>query len=27
VLLCWWPSDENGMPHAMMGMFRFINLR
>lgn len=19
--LCWWPSDETGMPHAMMGMW------
>jgi len=26
-LLCWWPSDETGMPHAMMGMYRLINLR
>lgn len=27
VLMCWWPSDESGMPHAMMGMYRMINLR
>ncbi len=27
VLICWWPSDENGMPHALMGMYRMINLR
>ena len=26
-ILCWWPSDETGMPHAMMGMYRLINLR
>ena len=25
-LMCWWP-DENGMPHAVMGMFRLIDLR
>lgn len=25
-LMCWWP-DENGVPHAMMGMFRLIDLR
>lgn len=27
VILCFWPSDETGMPHAFMGMFRFVNLR
>ncbi|HEU5044650.1 MAG TPA: hypothetical protein VFT75_11010 [Nocardioidaceae bacterium] len=27
VLMCFWPSDETGMPHATMGMFRMINLR
>jgi len=27
VIMCFWPSDENGMPHAFMGMFRFINLQ
>ena len=27
VLMCFWPSDESGMPHAMMGMYRMINLR
>lgn len=26
-MLCFWPSDETGMPHAMMGMYRLINLR
>ena len=25
-LMCWWP-DENGVPHAVMGMFRLIDLR
>lgn len=25
-LLCWWP-DENGVPHAVMGMSRLIDLR
>ena len=24
---CWWPSDENGMPHAMMGMWDLTWLR
>lgn len=27
VMLCFWPSDETGMPHALMGMFRLVNLR
>ena len=27
VILCFWPSDETGMPHALMGMFRFVTLR
>lgn len=26
VELCFWPSDENGMPHAMMGMWRIVHL-
>lgn len=25
--LCFWPSDEDGIPHAQMGMWDFINLR
>lgn len=25
-LVCWWP-DANGVPHAVMGMFRLIDLR
>jgi hypothetical protein len=25
--LCWWPSDEDGTPHAQMGMWNFIRLR
>jgi hypothetical protein len=25
--MCWWPSDENGMPHAMMGMWALTHLR
>ena len=24
--MCWWPSDENGMPHAMMGMWELTHL-
>lgn len=24
--LCFWPSDETGMPHAMMGMWRLVHL-
>lgn len=27
VILCFWPSDENGMPHAMMGMYKIITLK
>jgi hypothetical protein len=27
IALCWWPSAENGMPHAMMGMWRLLNLK
>jgi len=27
LLSCWWPSDETGMPHATMGMYRMVNLR
>lgn len=25
--LCFWPSDENGMPHATMGMYELLQLR
>jgi hypothetical protein len=25
--LCFWPDDETGMPHALMGMFNFTHLR
>jgi hypothetical protein len=25
--LCFYPSDENGIPHALMGMFNFTHLR
>jgi hypothetical protein len=25
--LCFWPSDEDGTPHAQMGMWNFITLR
>jgi hypothetical protein len=24
---CWWPSDEDGMPHALMGMWNITHLR
>jgi hypothetical protein len=24
---CWWPSDEDGMPHALMGMWRLTKLK
>jgi len=24
--VCFWPSDENGMPHAQMGMWDFVTL-
>jgi hypothetical protein len=27
VALCWWPSDETGMPHALMGMFGLAQVR
>jgi hypothetical protein len=26
-LACFWPSDETGMPHALMGKYRLVNLR
>jgi len=25
-MLCWWPDLENGMPHAFMGMHRYVKL-
>lgn len=25
--MCWWPSDEDGMPHALMGMWALTHLR
>ncbi|GAB3776023.1 hypothetical protein FB382_004291 [Nocardioides ginsengisegetis] len=25
--MCFWPSDENGMPHAAMGMWKLAHLR
>jgi hypothetical protein len=27
VMLCFWPDDETGMPHALMGMYKFITLK
>ena len=24
---CWWPSDEDGTPHALMGMWALTRLR
>jgi hypothetical protein len=27
LLLCWWPDDETGMPHALMGMWKLVTLR
>lgn len=26
VMLCYWPSDDNGMPHFMMGMWKLVRL-
>jgi hypothetical protein len=26
-LLCFWPDKETGMPHALMGMWRLVNLK
>ena len=26
VMLCYWPSDDNGMPHYMMGMWKIVHL-
>jgi hypothetical protein len=27
LLMCFWPDDETGMPHAYMGMWHFVSLR
>jgi hypothetical protein len=27
VVMCFWPDDETGMPHAFMGMWKLITLR
>ena len=27
VMMCFWPDDETGMPHALMGMYKFITLK
>lgn len=27
VMMCFWPDDETGMPHAVMGMYKFITLK
>jgi hypothetical protein len=27
VEMCWWPSKDDGMPHAMMGMWALTRLR
>lgn len=27
VLICWWPDDKTGMPHALMGMWKLITLK
>jgi hypothetical protein len=26
-IACWWPDDDTGMPHAMMGMWKLIWLK
>jgi hypothetical protein len=26
LMLCYWPSDDNGMPHYMMGMWKLVHL-
>jgi hypothetical protein len=26
-VMCFWPDDETGMPHAFMGMWKLISLR
>lgn len=27
LLMCWWPDDKTGMPHALMGMWKLVWLR
>ena len=27
LLACWWPDDQTGMPHAMMGMWKLVTLK
>jgi len=27
MVACWWPDDDTGMPHALMGMWKLIQLR
>ncbi len=27
LLACWWPDDETGMPHALMGMWKLVHLK
>lgn len=27
LMMCWYPDDENGMPHAMMGMWKLVTVR
>jgi hypothetical protein len=27
LLMCFWPDKETGMPHALMGMWRLVNLK
>lgn len=26
LLACWWPDDDSGMPHALMGMWRLVQI-
>lgn len=27
LVMCWWPDDQTGMPHALMGMWKLVTLR
>lgn len=27
LVVCWWPDDDTGMPHAYMGMWKLVTLR
>jgi hypothetical protein len=27
LMMCFWPSKDTGMPHAMMGMWKLVQLR